>query len=50
MVRMQTGTAPLENSLAVSYKIEHTHFYDTAILFLGIYHTEKKESLCSHEN
>ena len=37
MVRMQNGTATLEDSLAVSYKIKHILAFDPAMTILAIY-------------
>ena len=36
------GMATVEDSLAVSYKTEHTVTYDPAVKFLGIYPKELK--------
>ena len=42
-VRMQTGTATVENGLAVSYKVKHICItYDPATLLLIIYPREIK--------
>ena len=35
--RMQNGTAPVEDSLAVSYKAKHCLSYDPANVLFGIY-------------
>ena len=42
LLGMQTGTATLENSLMVSYKIQHILSYDPAIASLGTYPKELK--------
>ena len=42
LVEMQSGTASLEDSLAISYKIKHTLAMNPAIALLGIYPKELK--------
>ena len=37
LVRMQTGTATLENNMDVSQKVKNRTAYDPAIELLGIY-------------
>lgn len=39
---MQKGTATLQNSLAVSYQVNHVLLYDAAILLLDTYPSKMK--------
>jgi hypothetical protein len=42
LVGMQNDTAPLEDSLGVSYKTKHSLLYNPVIMFLGIYSKESR--------